>query len=94
VKVCIVFDGPPSPEGACFIDVEDADGNSLSPEDYGGQWVERPDGFYALELGVADRSFPERAVMLFGSLVGSDARTVQGVVDDLTRLATPVPPPD
>lgn len=46
----IVFDGPPSPEGARLIEVEDDTGASIDL----GEWVERPDGRWALRL----RSLP------------------------------------
>lgn len=42
----IVFDGPPGPEGACFVEVEDASGHSVSA----GEWRQRPDGYWALVL--------------------------------------------
>lgn len=46
----IVFDAPPSPEGSRLIEVEDDTGASISM----GEWVERPDGRWALRL----RSLP------------------------------------
>jgi hypothetical protein len=42
--VYVIFDGPPSPEGAIFVEVEDADGHSVCA----GEWAERPDGFWSL----------------------------------------------
>lgn len=42
----IVFDGPPWPEAGRFVEVEDQDGKSISI----GEWVERPDGFWALRI--------------------------------------------
>ena len=45
----IVFDGPPSHEAGRFVEVEDDDGRSLSA----GQWIERPDGFWALRIEAA-----------------------------------------
>jgi hypothetical protein len=42
----IVFDGPPSPEGGRFVEVEDAAGNSVNA----GTWHERPDGLWELRL--------------------------------------------
>lgn len=44
--VDIVFDGPPSHEAGRFVECERLDGTSLSI----GQWVERPDGFWALRI--------------------------------------------
>ncbi len=38
-----VFDGPPSPEGARFVEVEDSRGRSINF----GEWVRRPDGYGA-----------------------------------------------
>lgn len=45
-KIQIVFDGPPSHESGRFIEVEDANGKSISV----GEWVHRPDGYWALVL--------------------------------------------
>ena len=45
----IVFDGPPSHESGRFVEVEDADGKSISI----GEWVTRPgdpDGWAALRI--------------------------------------------
>jgi hypothetical protein len=46
----IVFDAPPSPEGARLIEVEDDTGAGIDV----GEWVERPDGYWVLRL----RSLP------------------------------------
>jgi hypothetical protein len=42
----IVFDGPSGPEAPRLIEVEDDTGASISL----GEWVERPDGHWALRL--------------------------------------------
>jgi len=42
----IVFDGPPGPVGGRFVEVENAEGASIRF----GEWVERPDGYWALRL--------------------------------------------
>lgn len=42
----IVFDGPPAPDGPRFVEVETDDGRSISI----GEWVERPDGYWALRI--------------------------------------------
>ena len=44
--VDIVFDGPPSPKGCRFIEVEDAQGKSVRL----GKWVDRGDGTWALRI--------------------------------------------
>lgn len=49
----IVFDGPPSHESGRFVEVESADGQSIKF----GEWVERPDGFWALRI-------PSRAALV------------------------------
>lgn len=46
MTIKIVFDNPPSPGGARFVEVEDADGKSIDP----GEWVKRPDGMVELVL--------------------------------------------
>lgn len=42
----IIFDGPPSHESGRFVEVETDDGKSVSV----GEWVERPDGMWALRI--------------------------------------------
>lgn len=44
----VVFDGPPGHESGRFVEVEDADGRSLSF----GQWIDRGDGTWALRFPV------------------------------------------
>lgn len=44
--VDIVFDGPPSHESGRFVEVEDSAGASIRL----GEWVERPDGYWALRI--------------------------------------------
>jgi len=53
--VDIVFDGPPGPEGPRFVEVEDHHGQSISF----GEWVERPDGYWALRIPVAPTATKE-----------------------------------
>ena len=48
--VCIVFDGPPGVESGRFVEVENGDGKSVQC----GQWVERPDGLWALVITAAE----------------------------------------
>jgi hypothetical protein len=45
-NVCIVLDGPPAPESGRFIEVEDADGHSISI----GRWEQSSDGYWRLWL--------------------------------------------
>ncbi len=42
----IVFDDGPGPVAGRFVEVEDSSGKSISV----GEWVERPDGFWALRI--------------------------------------------
>ncbi len=44
----IVFDGPPGPESGRFVEVEDLNGRSIIV----GEWIERPDGYWALRVQV------------------------------------------
>jgi hypothetical protein len=46
--VDIVFDGPPAPESGRFVEVEDDTGRSINL----GEWIHRPDGFWALRLPI------------------------------------------
>ncbi len=46
----IVFTNPPGPDGCEFIEVENDEGKSLSPEQFGGEWRKRPDGLWALRI--------------------------------------------
>lgn len=42
----VVFDGPPGPIAGRFVEVEDPSGKSIGV----GEWIHRPDGFWALRL--------------------------------------------
>jgi hypothetical protein len=42
----IVFDDGPSPTGGRFVEVENSAGASISF----GEWVKRPDGYWALRI--------------------------------------------
>ena len=42
----IVFDGPPDHEAGRFVEVEDSNGCGMNI----GEWVERPDGLWALRI--------------------------------------------
>jgi len=44
--VDIVFDGPPGPESGRFVEVENERGRSVDI----GEWVHRPDGYWALRI--------------------------------------------
>jgi hypothetical protein len=48
--VDIVFDGPPGPESGRFIEVENQHGRSVNI----GEWIHRPDGFWALRINPSD----------------------------------------
>jgi hypothetical protein len=45
-RIDIVFDGPPGPVAGRFVEVEDASGKSINY----GEWIQRPDGYWALRL--------------------------------------------
>lgn len=47
--VHIVFDSPPAHESGRFIETETPDGRGAKV----GQWIERADGYWALEIEVA-----------------------------------------
>jgi len=42
----IIFDGPPSHESGCFIEVETDDGKGINV----GEWIEREDGLWSLRI--------------------------------------------
>ena len=44
----VVFDGPPEHEVGRFVEVETPDGKGVKV----GEWVQRPDGYWALEVEV------------------------------------------
>lgn len=50
--VDIVFDGPPSHIAGRFVEVENEKGASIRF----GEWVERPDGFWALRIHTKPRA--------------------------------------
>ncbi len=45
-----VFDGPPRPKGARFVEVETDDGRSVNV----GEWIERKDGLWSLRIVSTD----------------------------------------
>ena len=49
-KIHIVFDGPPSHKSGRFVEVENASGQSIRF----GEWVHRPDGFWALVIAMPE----------------------------------------
>lgn len=53
----VVFDGPPGAESGRFVEVEDTNGASVRV----GEWVERPDGYWALRLAVVPRGLNDAA---------------------------------
>ena len=55
--VDIVFDGPPGPESGRFVEVENAQGKSISF----GEWIERPDGYWALRVPQQSAGCPSEA---------------------------------
>jgi hypothetical protein len=46
IPINIIFDGPPSPDGCQFIEIETDDGKSVTV----GQWSERDNGTWALRI--------------------------------------------
>ena len=52
----VVFDGPPGPEAGRFVELENSRGESISP----GEWVHRPDGYWALRLPSRETYHAER----------------------------------
>ncbi len=50
--VHVVFDGPPGPVAGRFVEVETPDGGGISV----GRWIERDDGYWALEIDVIPHS--------------------------------------
>lgn len=55
-KLCIVFDGPPGPEGGRFVEVESSSGRSIRA----GEWKQRGK-FWVLELTPDDFPAEEEA---------------------------------
>ena len=55
-RVDVVFDGPPSHESGRFVEVENSEGMSINF----GEWVHRPDGYWALRFDAALSSSPCR----------------------------------
>jgi len=47
-QIDVVFDGPPAPNAGRFVEVDDESGRSVNV----GEWVERPDGYWALRFRV------------------------------------------
>ncbi len=45
-EIRIICDGPPTPEGCQFVEVEDALGRSFNA----GEWRERADGLWELRI--------------------------------------------
>lgn len=60
-EVHIVFDGPPGPESGRFVEVEDGQGHGISA----GEWIERPDGLWALVIRAEDLEDEKRHIIQF-----------------------------
>ena len=50
MSVDIVFDGLLGPESGRFVEIENQHGRSVNV----GEWVHRPDGYWALRLSPSD----------------------------------------
>lgn len=72
----ILFDGPPSAESGRFVEVETDDGRSVRV----GEWIERPDGLWALRLvaEVPDPPAPERDMRSLSKCWQNDGWHVYG----------------
>ena len=53
--VHVVFDGPPGPVAGRFVEVETPDGGGIRGISV-GRWIERDDGYWALEIDVIPHS--------------------------------------
>ncbi len=47
-NIYIIFDGPPSHDSGRFVEVENARGNGLGPEQTGADWKQREDKLWSL----------------------------------------------
>lgn len=83
----IVFDGPPSHESGRFVEVENADGKSIKA----GEWIERPDGFWALRLPSHANLMDALEAIARGNFSGASTLAVtgdwHGIVDRLQEIA-------
>lgn len=50
----VLFDGPPSHESGCFVEVNDPSGKSVNA----GEWIKRDDGLWALRIALLRTSSP------------------------------------
>lgn len=82
----IIFDGPPSAVAGRFVEVETDDGRSLNA----GEWIERPDGLWALRIERLPGGEPAVFVTISGG-VGDVALSddVRGVFIDYDDLNPP-----
>jgi hypothetical protein len=69
----VIFDGPPSHESGRFVEVETDDGRSINA----GQWIERPDGLWALRI----TSLPSAGGKVEGSEIPSPETSGAGSSD-------------
>lgn len=80
----VVFDGPPGHQSGRFVEVEDHAGRSICA----GEWIQRPDGYWALRLHVSAQSLPHYHVA--GTTVGKDidecAKCGQDIRSDIHRM--------
>jgi len=72
IDAFVIFDGPPEHDAGRFIEVEDADGNSIQA----GQWLRRENGTWALRLPLAVEETPEP----------DRTATVEGLIAELRDL--------
>lgn len=71
--IYIVFDSYPDHSAAAFIDVEDGDGKSLSPEQVGVVWCEQRGGYWALGPFVSVAALRDRQAATVQALARAEA---------------------
>ena len=87
-EIRIVFDGPPAAVSGRFVEVEDAEGRSISR----GKWHERPDGMWELRINaiLADPDKPAIEILPRREIRGVSGEAHDKIWNDAIEAAAGV----
>lgn len=81
--IYVVCDGPPTPSGSRFLDVEDDEGRS-----YVGRWTQGEDGFWRTPINVgswSQRRLLVRALWYLKAGCPTDSKITEPLISDIIK---------